>query len=158
MATGGTTAKGDAKTESAISGKSRMNGLLKSTSLALVLTVAGPAILVAAEPSPVESRSKERRFFCSAPAPGLPACAAPDFAVCGASGDQKALVATGFMASFTDHPKAHDFIGRKYQITTDMVDTIGQALLRFPGRSDRLCDAGTAKRSFRSRRRQNEAS
>lgn len=46
-----------------------------------------------------------------------------------APGDQKALVATGFMAGYTDNPNARDLIGRKYQITTDIVDTIGQAIL-----------------------------
>jgi len=46
-----------------------------------------------------------------------------------APGDQKVLVATGFMASYTDNPNARDLIGRKYQITTDIVDTIGTAIL-----------------------------
>jgi len=46
-----------------------------------------------------------------------------------APGDQKVLVATGFLASFTDNPNARDLIGRKYQITTDIVDTIGTAVL-----------------------------
>ncbi len=46
-----------------------------------------------------------------------------------APGDQKALVATGFLASYTDNPNARDLIGRKYQITTDITDTIGTAIL-----------------------------
>ncbi|MBG0810797.1 DUF1553 domain-containing protein [Methylosinus sp. H3A] len=46
-----------------------------------------------------------------------------------APGDQKALVATGFLASYTDNPNARDLIGRKYQITTDIADTIGTAIL-----------------------------
>ncbi|WP_036288360.1 DUF1549 and DUF1553 domain-containing protein [Methylosinus sp. PW1] len=46
-----------------------------------------------------------------------------------APGDQKALVATGFLASYTDNPGARDLIGRKYQITTDIADTIGTAIL-----------------------------
>jgi hypothetical protein len=46
-----------------------------------------------------------------------------------APGDQKALIATGFLASFTDNPNARDLIGRKYQITTDIADTIGTAIL-----------------------------
>jgi len=46
-----------------------------------------------------------------------------------APGDQNALVATGFLASYTDNPNARDLIGRKYQITTDIVDTIGTAIL-----------------------------
>jgi hypothetical protein len=46
-----------------------------------------------------------------------------------APGDQKALIATGFMASYTDNPNARDLIGRRYQITTDITDTIGTAIL-----------------------------
>jgi len=46
-----------------------------------------------------------------------------------APGDQKALVATGFLASYTDNPNARDLLGRKYQITTDIADTIGTAIL-----------------------------
>jgi hypothetical protein len=46
-----------------------------------------------------------------------------------APGDQKVLVATGFLASYTDNPNARDLIGRKYQITTDITDTIGTAIL-----------------------------
>ena len=46
-----------------------------------------------------------------------------------APGDQKTLVATGFLASYTDNPNARDLVARKYQITTDIVDTIGTAVL-----------------------------
>ncbi|QGM46424.1 DUF1549 and DUF1553 domain-containing protein [Methylocystis heyeri] len=46
-----------------------------------------------------------------------------------APGDQKVLVATGFLAGYPDNPNARDLIGRKYQITTDIVDTIGTAIL-----------------------------
>jgi len=46
-----------------------------------------------------------------------------------APGDQKVLVATGFMAGYTENPNARDLVGRKYQITTDITDTIGTAIL-----------------------------
>jgi hypothetical protein len=46
-----------------------------------------------------------------------------------APGDQKVLVATGFLAGYTDNPNARDLVGRKYQITTDITDTIGTAIL-----------------------------
>ncbi|MDJ0447255.1 DUF1549 and DUF1553 domain-containing protein [Methylocystis sp. JR02] len=46
-----------------------------------------------------------------------------------APGDQDALVATGFLASYADNPNARDLINRKYQIATDIVDTIGTAVL-----------------------------
>lgn len=43
--------------------------------------------------------------------------------------DQKALIATGFLAGYPDNYNSRDLIQRKYQITTDMVDTLGKALL-----------------------------
>jgi hypothetical protein len=43
--------------------------------------------------------------------------------------DQKALIATGFLAGYPDNYNSRDLIQRKYQITTDMVDTMGKALL-----------------------------
>lgn len=43
--------------------------------------------------------------------------------------DQDVLVATGFLAGYPDNSNSRDLIQRKYQITTDMVDTIGQAIL-----------------------------
>jgi Protein of unknown function (DUF1553)/Protein of unknown function (DUF1549) len=46
-----------------------------------------------------------------------------------APGDQKVLVATGFLAGYTDNPNARDLVGRKYQINTDITDTIGTAIL-----------------------------
>jgi len=46
-----------------------------------------------------------------------------------APGDQKVLVATGFLAGYPDNFNSRDLIQRKYQITTDMVDTVGQAIL-----------------------------
>ena len=46
-----------------------------------------------------------------------------------APGDQKVLVATGFLAGYTDNPNARDLVGRQYQITTDITDTIGTAIL-----------------------------
>src|SRR5258708_2023291 len=44
-------------------------------------------------------------------------------------GNEQALIATGFMANYTDNPTSRDLIQRKYQITTDIVDTIGQGVL-----------------------------
>lgn len=44
-------------------------------------------------------------------------------------GNEQALIATGFMANYTDNPNSRDLIQRKYQITTDIVDTIGQGVL-----------------------------
>ena len=46
-----------------------------------------------------------------------------------APGDQKVLVATGFLAGYPDNSNSRDLVQRKYQITTDMVDTLGQAIL-----------------------------
>ncbi len=44
-------------------------------------------------------------------------------------GNEQALIATGFMANYPDNPNSRDLIQRKYQITTDIVDTIGQGVL-----------------------------
>jgi len=46
-----------------------------------------------------------------------------------APGDQKVLVATGFLAGYPDNSNSRDLVQRKYQITTDMTDTVGQAIL-----------------------------
>lgn len=46
-----------------------------------------------------------------------------------APGDQEALVATGFLAGYPDNSNSRDLVQRKYQITTDIVDTVGQAIL-----------------------------
>ncbi|HXU92345.1 MAG TPA: DUF1549 and DUF1553 domain-containing protein, partial [Gallionella sp.] len=43
--------------------------------------------------------------------------------------DPKALIATGFLLGYPDNYNSRDLIQRKYQITTDMVDTTGKALL-----------------------------
>lgn len=46
-----------------------------------------------------------------------------------APNDQDALVATGFMAQYPDNSNARDLVQRKYQITTDITDTISTAIL-----------------------------
>lgn len=46
-----------------------------------------------------------------------------------APGDQSVLVATGFLAGYPDNSNSRDLVQRKYQITTDMADTVGQAIL-----------------------------
>ncbi|WP_363352023.1 DUF1549 and DUF1553 domain-containing protein [Methylocystis echinoides] len=46
-----------------------------------------------------------------------------------APADQDVLVATGFLAGYPDNSNSRDLVQRKYQITTDMVDTVGQAIL-----------------------------
>ncbi|MEF3365217.1 DUF1549 and DUF1553 domain-containing protein [Methylocystis sp. 9N] len=46
-----------------------------------------------------------------------------------APNDQDVLVATGFLAGYPDNANSRDLVQRKYQITTDIVDTIGQAIL-----------------------------
>ena len=43
--------------------------------------------------------------------------------------DQNALIATGFLIGYPDNYNSRDLVQRKYQIETDMTDTIGQALL-----------------------------
>lgn len=42
---------------------------------------------------------------------------------------EEAKVATGFLAGYPDNYNSRDLIQRKYQITTDIVDTIGEAVL-----------------------------
>jgi hypothetical protein len=44
-------------------------------------------------------------------------------------GNEQALIATGFMANYPDNSNSRDLVQRKYQITTDVVDTIGQGVL-----------------------------
>jgi hypothetical protein len=39
------------------------------------------------------------------------------------------LIATGFLLQYPDNANARDLLQRKYQITTDMVDTVGQVFL-----------------------------
>jgi hypothetical protein len=39
------------------------------------------------------------------------------------------LIATGFLTQYPDNANARDLLQRKYQITTDMVDTVGQVFL-----------------------------
>ena len=46
-----------------------------------------------------------------------------------APGDQVTLVATGFLTGYPDNFNSRDLVQRKYQITTDMTDTVGQAIL-----------------------------
>ncbi|MEI6268487.1 MAG: DUF1553 domain-containing protein [Methylococcaceae bacterium] len=42
---------------------------------------------------------------------------------------QEGLVATGFLAGFPDNSNSRDLVQRKYQITTDMTDTVGKVML-----------------------------
>jgi hypothetical protein len=44
-------------------------------------------------------------------------------------GDEEALIATGFMAQFPDNANSRDLVQRKYQITTDITDTVGKVVL-----------------------------
>jgi hypothetical protein len=46
-----------------------------------------------------------------------------------APGNQEALTATGFLALYPDNNNSRDLIQRKYQITTDITDTVGTAIL-----------------------------
>ena len=46
-----------------------------------------------------------------------------------APGKQEVMVATGFLAGYPDNYNSRDLVQRKYQITTDMTDTVGQAIL-----------------------------
>jgi hypothetical protein len=46
-----------------------------------------------------------------------------------APGNEEALIATGFLVGYPDNANSRDLIQRKYQITTDITDTIGQAVL-----------------------------
>ncbi len=43
--------------------------------------------------------------------------------------DNQALIATGFLASYPDNRNSRDLVQRKYQITTDITDTVGQVFL-----------------------------
>ena len=43
--------------------------------------------------------------------------------------NQDALAATGFLANYPDNSNSRDLVQRKYQITTDIVDTISTAVL-----------------------------
>jgi hypothetical protein len=43
--------------------------------------------------------------------------------------DKQDLIATGFLAGYPDNYNSRDLVQRKYQITTDMTDTVGQVFL-----------------------------
>jgi hypothetical protein len=43
--------------------------------------------------------------------------------------NQEALTATGFLTGYPDNPNSRDLVQRKYQITTDMTDTVGSVFL-----------------------------
>jgi len=43
--------------------------------------------------------------------------------------NQDALIATGYMANFPDNHNSRDLVQRKYQITTDITDTVGKVML-----------------------------
>jgi hypothetical protein len=46
-----------------------------------------------------------------------------------APGNQEAAVATGFLAGYPDNDNSRDLLIRKYEITTDMTDTVGAVFL-----------------------------
>lgn len=46
-----------------------------------------------------------------------------------APGNEEALVATGFLVGYPDNYNSRDLVQRKYQITTDITNTIGEAVL-----------------------------
>ncbi|MES1146909.1 MAG: DUF1549 and DUF1553 domain-containing protein [Solimonas sp.] len=46
-----------------------------------------------------------------------------------APNSKEALIATGFMAQYPDNYNSRDFVQRKYQITTDITDTVGTVFL-----------------------------
>lgn len=46
-----------------------------------------------------------------------------------APNDKNALIATDFMAGYPDNYNSRDLVQRKYQITTDITDTVGQVFL-----------------------------
>jgi hypothetical protein len=46
-----------------------------------------------------------------------------------APGNQDVMVATGFLANYPDNHNSRDLIDRKYQITTDITDTVGSVFL-----------------------------
>ena len=43
--------------------------------------------------------------------------------------DPRSLIATGFLAGYPDNSNSRDLVQRKYQITTDMTDTVGTVFL-----------------------------
>lgn len=43
--------------------------------------------------------------------------------------NEEALIATGYMAHFPDNHNSRDLVQRKYQITTDITDTVGKVFL-----------------------------
>ncbi|MDR3463003.1 MAG: DUF1549 and DUF1553 domain-containing protein [Beijerinckiaceae bacterium] len=43
--------------------------------------------------------------------------------------NQEALTATGFLTGYPDNPNSRDLVDRKFQITTDMTDTVGAVFL-----------------------------
>ncbi len=44
-------------------------------------------------------------------------------------GDQSALIATGFLAQYPDNSNSRDMVQRRYQIITDITDTVGEVVL-----------------------------
>ncbi|MET0380191.1 MAG: DUF1549 and DUF1553 domain-containing protein [Spongiibacteraceae bacterium] len=46
-----------------------------------------------------------------------------------APGNKDVIVATGFLAGYPDNYNSRDLVQRKYQITTDMTDTVGEVFL-----------------------------
>ena len=46
-----------------------------------------------------------------------------------APGNPEALVATGFLGSFPDNSNSRDLVQQKFQITTDITDTVGKVFL-----------------------------
>ncbi len=44
-------------------------------------------------------------------------------------GNTEALIATGYMANFPDNHNSRDLVQRKYQITTDITDTVGKVFM-----------------------------
>lgn len=46
-----------------------------------------------------------------------------------APGNPDVIVATGFLAGYPDNANSRDLVQRKYQITTDMTDTVGEVFL-----------------------------
>jgi len=46
-----------------------------------------------------------------------------------APGSEESLIATGFLAGYPDNFNSRDLVQRKYQITTDMTDTVGSVFL-----------------------------
>jgi hypothetical protein len=46
-----------------------------------------------------------------------------------APSDQDAMIATGFLANYPDNHNSRDLLDRKYQITTDITDTVGSVFL-----------------------------